>query len=179
MAGIVAAGISDWADGYFARQMKTSSVLGSYLDPLADKVRGPSPPDRAAAVLLPQFHRDWPAPSLMACMAVRVLTRACTPPPRAPTGPHGVGVRRAHCEGDSPAVAGAPSDTLLLPSGDFASAESPAQVTASSQPPAHARAASVLRGSVAGIRSDDTVTSLTAVLSCFLLCLISLIRWGS
>lgn len=41
LVGIAAAGASDWADGYLARQMKTSSVLGSYLDPLADKVRGP------------------------------------------------------------------------------------------------------------------------------------------
>lgn len=39
LVGIVAAGVSDWADGHFARHMKTSSVLGSYLDPLADKAR--------------------------------------------------------------------------------------------------------------------------------------------
>lgn len=39
LVGIVAAGVTDWADGYFARQMKTSSILGSYLDPLADKAR--------------------------------------------------------------------------------------------------------------------------------------------
>jgi cardiolipin synthase len=33
----VAAGISDWVDGYIARRMKTQSALGAYLDPLADK----------------------------------------------------------------------------------------------------------------------------------------------
>ena len=32
------AGISDWADGYAAKRWGQSSVLGSYLDPLADKV---------------------------------------------------------------------------------------------------------------------------------------------
>lgn len=32
------AGASDWADGYAAKHWGTSSVLGSYLDPLADKV---------------------------------------------------------------------------------------------------------------------------------------------
>ena len=32
------AGVSDWADGYVAKQYGQQSVLGSYLDPLADKV---------------------------------------------------------------------------------------------------------------------------------------------
>ncbi len=32
------AGASDWADGYAAKHYGQSSVLGSYLDPLADKV---------------------------------------------------------------------------------------------------------------------------------------------
>jgi len=30
--------VSDWADGYFAARFEQRSVLGSYLDPLADKV---------------------------------------------------------------------------------------------------------------------------------------------
>ena len=30
--------MSDWADGYFAAKYPQSSVLGSYLDPIADKV---------------------------------------------------------------------------------------------------------------------------------------------
>ena len=29
---------TDWLDGYFARIQQRNSVLGSYLDPLADKV---------------------------------------------------------------------------------------------------------------------------------------------
>ncbi|KAK9823164.1 hypothetical protein WJX72_000769 [[Myrmecia] bisecta] len=35
---LTAAGISDWLDGYIARKLGQGSVLGSYLDPLADKV---------------------------------------------------------------------------------------------------------------------------------------------
>ncbi|CAM6082695.1 unnamed protein product [Calypogeia fissa] len=35
--GLVIAGISDWLDGYVARKMDINSVLGSYLDPVADK----------------------------------------------------------------------------------------------------------------------------------------------
>ncbi|KAJ4838690.1 hypothetical protein Tsubulata_003126 [Turnera subulata] len=37
-AGLAIAGISDWLDGYVARKMTINSVVGSYLDPLADKV---------------------------------------------------------------------------------------------------------------------------------------------
>ncbi|WIA19224.1 hypothetical protein OEZ85_003864 [Tetradesmus obliquus] len=33
-----AAGVTDWADGYLARRLGHTSKLGSYLDPLADKV---------------------------------------------------------------------------------------------------------------------------------------------
>ena len=32
------AGLSDWLDGYVARKFDQGSVIGSYLDPLADKV---------------------------------------------------------------------------------------------------------------------------------------------
>ena len=38
MVTLAIAGISDWADGYAAKHWGQSSVLGSYLDPLADKV---------------------------------------------------------------------------------------------------------------------------------------------
>lgn len=38
MITLAVAGISDWADGYAAKRWGQSSVLGSYLDPLADKV---------------------------------------------------------------------------------------------------------------------------------------------
>lgn len=37
LAGLVGAGLSDWADGYVAKRYGQHSVLGSYLDPLADK----------------------------------------------------------------------------------------------------------------------------------------------
>jgi len=38
LPGLAASGVSDWLDGYFARRGGRHSVLGSYLDPLADKV---------------------------------------------------------------------------------------------------------------------------------------------
>lgn len=38
MVTLIIAGVSDWADGYAAKHWGQSSVLGSYLDPLADKV---------------------------------------------------------------------------------------------------------------------------------------------
>ena len=37
-AGFVLAGLSDWADGYIAKRFHQQSILGSYLDPLADKM---------------------------------------------------------------------------------------------------------------------------------------------
>jgi cardiolipin synthase len=38
MGTLAVAGLSDWADGYAAKHYGQTSVLGSYLDPLADKV---------------------------------------------------------------------------------------------------------------------------------------------
>ncbi|XP_021719680.1 cardiolipin synthase (CMP-forming), mitochondrial-like [Chenopodium quinoa] len=37
-AGLAISGASDWLDGFLARKMGINSVVGSYLDPLADKV---------------------------------------------------------------------------------------------------------------------------------------------
>ncbi|KAF9612978.1 hypothetical protein IFM89_004781 [Coptis chinensis] len=36
--GLAVSGATDWLDGYVARRMGINSVIGSYLDPLADKV---------------------------------------------------------------------------------------------------------------------------------------------
>lgn len=36
-ASLAVAGFSDWLDGFIARKYNLSTVLGSYLDPLADK----------------------------------------------------------------------------------------------------------------------------------------------
>lgn len=36
--GLAISGATDWLDGYVARRMGINSVVGSYLDPLADKV---------------------------------------------------------------------------------------------------------------------------------------------
>ncbi len=38
VAGCVVAGISDWLDGYIARKYNQTTVMGTYLDPLADKI---------------------------------------------------------------------------------------------------------------------------------------------
>ena len=35
---LIISAATDWADGYFARKAGGFNVLGSYLDPLADKV---------------------------------------------------------------------------------------------------------------------------------------------
>lgn len=36
--GLAVSGATDWLDGFVARKMNISSVMGSYLDPLADKI---------------------------------------------------------------------------------------------------------------------------------------------
>ncbi|KAA8520044.1 hypothetical protein F0562_014282 [Nyssa sinensis] len=36
--GLAISGATDWLDGYVARKLRINSVIGSYLDPLADKV---------------------------------------------------------------------------------------------------------------------------------------------
>ena len=38
LAGVAVAGLSDWLDGYAARRMRLTSVAGTYLDPLGDKI---------------------------------------------------------------------------------------------------------------------------------------------
>ncbi|PKI61009.1 cardiolipin synthase (CMP-forming), mitochondrial [Punica granatum] len=38
LVGLAVSGATDWLDGYVARKMNINSVVGSYLDPLADKV---------------------------------------------------------------------------------------------------------------------------------------------
>jgi len=39
LGGLFLAGVSDWLDGYVAKSYIFKNILGSYLDPLADKVR--------------------------------------------------------------------------------------------------------------------------------------------
>lgn len=38
LGGLLYAGVSDWLDGYLARRLKLHTVMGSYLDPAADKL---------------------------------------------------------------------------------------------------------------------------------------------
>ncbi|KAH9311906.1 hypothetical protein KI387_026941 [Taxus chinensis] len=61
---LVFAGASDWLDGYVARKMKINSVLGSYLDPLADKVL-------IMCVAMAMIKNNLLPPALVALVVVR------------------------------------------------------------------------------------------------------------
>ncbi|QHO21200.1 Cardiolipin synthase (CMP-forming) [Arachis hypogaea] len=64
MVGLAISGASDWLDGYVARKMKIDSVVGSYLDPLADKVL-------IACVALAMVHQDLLHPALVGIVVFR------------------------------------------------------------------------------------------------------------
>ncbi|KAJ0082885.1 hypothetical protein Patl1_11090 [Pistacia atlantica] len=57
-------GATDWLDGYMARRMKINSVVGSYLDPLADKVL-------IGCVALAMVHMDLLHPGLVGIVVLR------------------------------------------------------------------------------------------------------------
>ncbi|KAJ6363982.1 hypothetical protein OIU76_029008 [Salix suchowensis] len=59
------AGASDWLDGYVARKMNIDSVVGSYLDPLADKVL-------IGSVALAMVHMDLLHPGLVGLLGLEV-----------------------------------------------------------------------------------------------------------
>ncbi|XP_018851913.2 cardiolipin synthase (CMP-forming), mitochondrial [Juglans regia] len=58
MVGLAISGATDWLDGYVARKMRIDSVVGSYLDPLADKVL-------IGCVALAMVHKDLLHPGLV------------------------------------------------------------------------------------------------------------------
>ncbi|VVB07816.1 unnamed protein product [Arabis nemorensis] len=62
--GLAVSGASDWLDGYMARRMKIDSVVGSYLDPLADKVL-------IGCVALAMVQQDLLHPGLVAIVVFR------------------------------------------------------------------------------------------------------------
>nr|GLL45693.1 cardiolipin synthase (CMP-forming), mitochondrial [Ipomoea trifida] len=62
--GLAVSGASDWLDGYVARKMGINSVVGSYLDPLADKVL-------IGCVALAMVERDLLHPGLVALVVLR------------------------------------------------------------------------------------------------------------
>lgn len=64
MVGLAISGASDWLDGYVARKMKIDSVVGSYLDPLADKVL-------IGCVALAMVHKDLLHPGLVGIVVFR------------------------------------------------------------------------------------------------------------
>ncbi|ESQ38112.1 hypothetical protein EUTSA_v10028782mg [Eutrema salsugineum] len=62
--GLAVSGASDWLDGYVARRMKIDSVVGSYLDPLADKVL-------IGCVALAMVQKDLLHPGLVGIVVFR------------------------------------------------------------------------------------------------------------
>ncbi|KAK7363731.1 hypothetical protein VNO77_05884 [Canavalia gladiata] len=64
MIGLALSGGTDWLDGYVARKMKIDSVVGSYLDPLADKVL-------IGCVALAMVHKDLLHPGLVGLVVFR------------------------------------------------------------------------------------------------------------
>lgn len=64
MIGLAISGATDWLDGYVARKMKIDSVVGSYLDPLADKVL-------IACVAVSMLHNHLLHPGLVGLVVFR------------------------------------------------------------------------------------------------------------
>ncbi|KAF7840643.1 cardiolipin synthase (CMP-forming), mitochondrial [Senna tora] len=64
MVGLAISGATDWLDGYVARRMKIDSVVGSYLDPLADKVL-------IGCVAIAMVHQDLLHPGLVGLVVFR------------------------------------------------------------------------------------------------------------
>lgn len=64
MVGLAISGATDWLDGYVARKMRINSVVGSYLDPLADKVL-------IGCVALAMVHNDLLHPGLVGLVVLR------------------------------------------------------------------------------------------------------------
>ncbi|KAL4628419.1 hypothetical protein ACB092_05G237500 [Castanea dentata] len=64
LVGLAISGASDWLDGYMARKMRINSVVGSYLDPLADKVL-------IGSVALAMVHMDLLHPGLVGLVVLR------------------------------------------------------------------------------------------------------------
>ncbi|XWS19437.1 hypothetical protein CRYUN_Cryun31cG0015900 [Craigia yunnanensis] len=62
--GLAISGATDWLDGYIARKMRINSVVGSYLDPLADKVL-------IGCVALSMVHNHLLHPGLVGLVVLR------------------------------------------------------------------------------------------------------------
>ncbi|XP_068644952.1 cardiolipin synthase (CMP-forming), mitochondrial-like [Aristolochia californica] len=62
--GLAISGATDWLDGYVARKMGINSVVGSYLDPIADKVL-------IGFVVLAMIEKDLLHPGLVALIVLR------------------------------------------------------------------------------------------------------------
>lgn len=64
LVALAISGATDWLDGYIARRMKIDSVVGSYLDPLADKIL-------IGCVALAMVHVDLLHPGLVGLVVLR------------------------------------------------------------------------------------------------------------
>ncbi|OMO64871.1 CDP-alcohol phosphatidyltransferase [Corchorus olitorius] len=62
--GLAISGATDWLDGYVARKMRINSVVGSYLDPFADKVL-------IGCVALSMVHNHLLHPGLVGLVVLR------------------------------------------------------------------------------------------------------------
>lgn len=62
--GLVISGATDWLDGFVARKMNINSVMGSYLDPLADKIL-------IACVAIAMVKMDLLNPGLVGIVVLR------------------------------------------------------------------------------------------------------------
>ncbi|XP_073058706.1 CDP-diacylglycerol--glycerol-3-phosphate 3-phosphatidyltransferase 1, chloroplastic [Primulina eburnea] len=68
--GLAISGATDWLDGYIARKMGINSVVGSYLDPLADKVL-------IGCVVLAMVDKDLLHPGLVSLVVLRDFALVC------------------------------------------------------------------------------------------------------
>ena len=73
LAGVAVAGLSDWLDGFAARTMRLTSVAGTYIDPLGDKIFVAS---MAAALAAKGAIPPWLAGSILARDAA-LVSGAC------------------------------------------------------------------------------------------------------
>ncbi|KZV43340.1 CDP-diacylglycerol--glycerol-3-phosphate 3-phosphatidyltransferase 1, chloroplastic [Dorcoceras hygrometricum] len=68
--GLAISGATDWLDGYMARKMGINSVVGSYLDPLADKVL-------IGCVVLAMVDKDLIPTALVSLVVLRDFALVC------------------------------------------------------------------------------------------------------
>ena len=72
-AGIfLLAAVTDWLDGYLARQLKQSSAFGAFLDPVADKLMVAA----ALVLIVSQYPQTWTAIAGIVVISREILISA-------------------------------------------------------------------------------------------------------